>query len=608
MKSKIKKLPKKVYDKIAAGEIIDRPSSILRELLDNSIDAGSTEITVNLTKGGLEAIEVIDNGSGMNEQDIKLCCQPFTTSKINTFEDLLDLHTYGFRGEALNSISTISRVEIISKTDEDEMATAYLIEGGEEITFNKCMRNKGTTILVSNIFFNIPARLKSLKSAQSEFLSSKDIIINKALPNKNVHFKMYNNGDKKLDISANTNLVTNIGEIYGSMYKENLINISNTSKSEYGNIKIHGYIGNTDLLRPNRSHQFFFVNSRPIFSPSLSRAVSIAYNDIAPRGRFPVVFLFIDLPKDFIDINVHPAKKEVRFVDEKLIVSRIISIIKNKFTEIAEITNASDDIREYVKANESTVNEFINTNTEGSKKQIEYSLDDELKEENQRNKYIQQEFNNVNDTKQNIIHDKSYLKENYKQEKYNNDSNIKIIGTAFDSYILIENGDDIVIIDQHIAHKKIIYERLFQKYSEIKMVSQTLLLPILIDTLEDDIKKYLNNSKKIAEFGFDFDKFGSNAVTVRSIPEFMNKETDPENIKFIFDDICSSRIKNLEDFIKILIHKEITSQSIKKGNRQNHQSINQLINDLYSSDSPFSLFNNKKVAIKLSKNDIKKLF
>ncbi len=588
--SKIKPLPKKVYDKIAAGEVIDRPSSILRELLDNSIDSGATEIIIHLSDGGNETIQIIDNGCGMNESDVRICCEPFTTSKIEQFEDLFNLNTYGFRGEALNSISTISRVEIISKSDDEEMATAYTIEGGEEISFSKCSRNRGTTVTVNNIFFNIPARRKSMKSGQSELLSCKEVFLGKAFPNSNISFVLYNNGEKKIELPSTKSLISNIKTMYGVSFAENLIEINNQIATEHGIFTIRGYVGKADLCRPQRSHQYTFINSRPVFSPALSRAIQLAYGNTIPQGKYPVAYLFIVLPKDFIDINVHPAKKEIKFINERLVVSFVIESIKKQFRENTMIPDIGDDINTFQ-------DEYENNH-----KQI-YT-----KQSAQKNLSLSYENKETDTTSPNNVYTRDYEDEDPVFASDNIGSNFRIVGMVFNTYIIIEKDNELIILDQHAAHERLNYEKLKKKYHNAQITSQILIFPILMETIEEDIDSYIESKDKITKFGFEFDRFGSNAITIRSIPAFFEQTINTTTFRMIFDDIVSDKIDSIEKLIDKSLILKACKMSIKSGDFQTRESISSMITELFEYTNPFACPHGRPTAVKMKLTDIDKLF
>lgn len=612
--SRIKKLPKNVYDKIAAGEIIDRPSSILRELLDNSIDSGATEIIINLVEGGHEVIEVIDNGIGMNEIDVKLCCEPFTTSKILYFEDLLNLNTYGFRGEALNSISTISRVEIISKSSEEEMATNYLIEGGEELAVSKCSRNRGTTIIVSNIFFNIPARKKSMKSSRSEYNSCREVVLNKVFPNNEITFKLFNNGEKKLELLSEYSLTEKLKTIHGKNYIENLLKVKGLINSRYGDLILNGYIGKPDFNRPKRNHQWLFINSRPIYSPVIMKGIYIAYQNTVPKGRYPIVYLFIDLPKDFIDINVHPAKKEIKFIDENIVISLIISAIRKVLNENIIIPDLGDKISETIKFREDeeallSSNANINIDSLNILNSMEETSIDNIIKSNETEKSDFDSTKELEDIKSNVsVSYRDFDNENFTEISPIIGINYRILGNLFKKYILLESNDEFIIIDQHLAHERINYEKLKSKYKNSNIEVQNLMIPILIEVIQEDIDEYLQKDSLLKKFGFEIDSFGSNAIAIRSIPSFIRKDSNHNTLLKIIDEIVNKKIGSVVELMDKSILLEASYMSIKGGDFQSKENISSLVTDLFKYSNPYSYLHGKSTAIKFKKKDIDKFF
>ncbi len=595
MNKHIKKLPKKVYDRIAAGEVIDRPSSILRELVDNSIDAGSTEIIIRLSNGGNKAIEVIDNGYGMSEEDIKICCEPFTTSKIDEFEDLLKLDTYGFRGEALNSISTISNVEIVSKTDEEDLATNILIEGGDILSISKSSRRRGTTIFVKNIFFNIPARKKSMKSQYSEYLNCREIVLNKYLPINNISFEFFNNGEKKFNLPANTDLLEKIRIIQDKYYIDNLIKINNEKLSDNSdNIRINGYIGKPDLNRPRRNEQYIFINSRPIYLSSLSRAIMVAYEDTIPKGRFPVVYIFIEVPKDLIDVNVHPAKKEVRLINEREVVSMLINTIRENLTGKIFIENAGKKIDDYSQnpfenKNINNISDINIIQRENNNEDLPYN-EIKIKDNEQKEFYLSYDKHNKN------------LNNSFKIKIKN--INFNIYGILFDKYIIAEKEEELILIKITEALKKIKYEEYKNKYSK-NNYKQNLMFPILIETNKKDMDMLCNHQDKIKEFGFNFDKFGSNTIAVRVIPEYWDRDIDSNQLKIIFDKIIYDNINSVDKLLDYTIEEKLL---INKDKPTNEKDIINILEKLFQYANPFISKTGEPIAVKLSIEDIDYLF
>ncbi len=605
MKKHIRRLPKKVYDRIAAGEVIDRPSSILRELVDNSIDADSTDIIVNLSGGGNISIEVIDNGDGMSEDDIKICCEPFTTSKIDVFEDLLNLNTYGFRGEALNSISTISNVNIVSKREVDELATNLHIEGGEILSLSKTNRRKGTTIFIKNIFFNIPARKKSMKSQYSEYLNCKDIIINKYLPNSNISFELSNNGEKKLSLPSGVCFLEKLRILYDRNFIDSLLEINCEKVLDNNNkIFINGFISKPELNRPRRNDQYVFINKRPIYLSSISRAIMVGYDNILPQGRFPVVFLFIELPKEYLDVNIHPQKKEIRFINEKEIVSIIINTIRDNLTQNVFIEDAGKKINK----NDNNPFEDKNINYNNTKKEFsnnkndnDYNLSQQMKSKTNNQEEMYLTYSQTNDDNSNF---NFHLNKDIDGMIKIDNQSVFIKGILFNRYIIIEKDEDFILIDKYEASRKIkndLYKKNIKKYTN----NQNLMFPILIEDSESVIKQIINNKNKIETFGFSFDNFGSNAIAIRVIPNFIDNNIDTEKLKDIFDKINDNQIDTIEKLIDYTI--DIIDHHAGK-NSTNLKELEYIIKELFKKTNPFISKSGKPIAIMLNISDIEYLF
>ncbi|MDH5682385.1 MAG: DNA mismatch repair endonuclease MutL, partial [Spirochaetota bacterium] len=322
---KIKILPKKTYQKIAAGEVIDRPSSVVRELLDNAIDSEASVVRVMVADGGKKLIQITDNGCGMSKKDLQICYHKHTTSKISDFEDIYRVVSLGFRGEALNAISIISELEITSKTEEDDIGYSVLIREGELQSEREVVRNTGSTVIVRHLFHNIPVRQKSLKSDTAEFRQIKEVFIHKAIPFYDRDFHLTHNGKPVYSSLKSRSPMDRIKLFFGEDLSEHLIEVN----QDFDNFHISGFLSSPNFFKPTKKFQSVYINQRPIFSPSISHAIFSAYEGITPVGQHPLAFLFIQIPPQLMDVNIHPTKREVKLLNESAIHQGVYHLIKD---------------------------------------------------------------------------------------------------------------------------------------------------------------------------------------------------------------------------------------------------------------------------------------
>jgi len=603
MKSKIVKLDKLTINKIAAGEVIDRPGSVVKELVENSIDADSTEITINIQEGGKKLIEVIDDGSGMSHDDILLAIQRYSTSKIKEADDLFSIHTLGFRGEALASIVSVAMAEMTTKLREEDLGTFLVIEGGDIKSDTRISTTPGTRIAVKNLFFNVPVRRKFLKSTNTEMNHITELITKYALAYPQIYFTLIHNG-KTVIASPKGDLISQITEIFGKNIAKGCIEINN-QESGY---TIKGFITKPELSRKSRDYMYTFVNDRPVSNKTINDAILQGYGTSIPHGRYPIVFAYLELPSDELDVNVHPTKKEVRFSQE----NRIFSLIEIAVSDALQ----SSGLKIFERVTETRTQPIL---FQASTKRVKASVE----------KLTQQSFISKLDTvvkpDSRIIKSKAQAIEDFlpiekvsetkiltpKEKK----SDIRIIGILKDTYIIAETQEGLFLCDQHAAHEKINYVKYLEQLQNNRVKIQQLLSPVNIDLKPSEFEIIKEIIYELKKFGFEVEVFGKNELLIRTIPSIMSTAISHDIAKDIID-VFKEKVSEIKkdmkyedlSFIKDIISVFACRRSIKAGDKITTNQAEKLISELLSLDEPFTCPHGRPTIIILNEKYIEELF
>ncbi|MCM1284830.1 MAG: DNA mismatch repair endonuclease MutL [Acetobacter sp.] len=637
-------LPKEIYQLIAAGEVVERPSSIVKEMIENSIDAKAKNITVEIKNGGTTYIRITDDGCGIDKSQIKKVFISHATSKISTKDDLNSISTLGFRGEAMASISAVSKVELLTRGENENVGTRYEIAGGEELDFDEAGCPKGTTIVVRDIFFNTPARMKFLKKDVTEGNSVAGVVDRMAIAHPEISFRFIRDGKQTLITSGNGNLQSAIYSVFGKEAVDGLIEVDYT----YENMRVTGFVSKPASSRKSRSMQFFFINNRLIKSATAMAALEQAYKNTIMVGRFPMCVLNIQLNPALVDVNVHPAKIEVRFANEKPVFNLVYYGVKSAvdsdrtvkeadFSAKAEqIYNApAKDEREYkakldffkkkapapVQQTFSSVhyNSFSHVNSPVA----EYKLDaDESDNES--------EILETEELSETAVTDKVLNKEqktNFEQiiiqsqheqadsssnidiiddnEEKNQDINFRLIGEAFKTYIIIEIEKELYFIDKHAAHERMNYEN-FKAQSTVEV--QMLLSPVAVNLTKDEFNAVTENEDLLLQCGFEIEEFGGSAVIVRSIPALVGDSDVKDLITEIAQKLLEHKTDITPDKIDWIYHSASCRGAVKAGDFTSPQEQELFVKKLLSMPQIRFCPHGRPVFIKISKYDIEKQF
>ncbi|KPU28145.1 DNA mismatch repair protein MutL [Caloranaerobacter sp. TR13] len=613
--SKIKILDDNTINKIAAGEIIERPASVIKELVENSIDAGATSITIEVKGYGKNYIRVTDNGTGIESDDLEIAFMRHTTSKINKIEDLEKVVSLGFRGEALASISAVSQVKVITKTDNNLIGNQIILQGGKIINKEEVGCPKGTTIIVTNLFYNTPVRAKFLKSESKETLKVNDIIYKLALSNPNISFKYIKDNKIIFKTRGNADEEDVIYNLFGRNFLNSLIKINYKNH----NFLIKGFVSEPSFTRGNRSHQYFFVNNRYVKSNLLSKTIESAYGTLLPLNRFPVAILYLFISPHEIDVNIHPTKTEIRFRSEKEISDIIYNVIKDilKKSDIIPNININNNKNNNCE-NQINFIDKINTETNYGKSSNSFLVEknNKIKHEKLDKVKIEKDFNlsdNNATYKTKQIVNYSLIKENSLENNQEiSIDNIQIIGRLFSTYILAEDKLNAVlyIIDQHAAHERIMFEKLKKQLENQIIISQQMLVPEIINLTFNEYKKVELNLEIFNKLGFTIEPFGNYSVILRSVPVIFNKPNAKKLFLDILDNLESSDNKFESNYNLRLekIMKLACTSSIKAGDKIDELEISNLIKELFKTENPYTCPHGRPTIIKLTQFELEKKF
>lgn len=599
-------LSQETIDKIAAGEVVERPASVVKELVENAIDAKASIITIEIKKGGVSKIRVSDNGIGIMSNQVSKAFLRHSTSKIRDVSDLSYLKSLGFRGEALSSIAAVSQVELITKAKEDVLGTRYVIEGGVEKSIEEIGAPNGTTFIVRNLFYNTLPRQKFLKSDKTESNYIHDIVEKLALSHPEIAFQLSIDGKTKVSTVGSSKLKDSIYQIFGKTITSNLLEINNSN----GDYKIHGFIGDSVISKGNRSFEITFINDRFVKSKILCSAIEEGYKGYLMQHQYPFCVLFVDVDTNVVDVNVHPTKLEVR-IDEPKVLSDLIT------ESIYNALNGVEDIRE------ETIEESLNREPLINDHLIEEPSIKELPikepsiiEPSIIEPYEERKYEEVKQKTTDAINEIVKEKEAKEVEKYNQLSflseeakkNHRIIGQLFDTYWLVEFDDSLYIIDQHAAHEKVLYEKTLKLLKEKEMSSQAISPPVVV-TLSSKEETFLNeNIDAFSDLGYKIEHFGGKEYAISAIP--YNIFGIDEKALFL-NMIAECSDINKEKSPQIMLEK-IASMSCKaavKGNMKlSYEESCELIDDLMKLDNPFHCPHGRPTIIKMTKQELEKKF
>lgn len=657
-------LNQETIDKIAAGEVIERPSSVVKELVENAIDAGANAVTVEIKEGGIAFIRITDNGCGIGKDQIPLAFLRHSTSKIHSVEDLLTVRSLGFRGEALSSIAAISQVELITKTPDDFLGVRYLIEGSKEQSLEEIGAPDGTTFLVRNLFYNTPARRKFLKSPQTEGSYIFDLMQKMILSHPDVSFKFILNGQVKLQSSGNGNIKDIVYHIYGREIAASLFEV----KEENELFSVSGYIGKPQISRGNRNYETYFINGRYIKSNLLSKAIEEAYKPFLMQHQYPFTVLYFQINSELLDVNVHPTKMELRFSNQQQIYEQLVHAIKERLThrelipevpvvEVKEKEKPSIAIQEVIpepfeKKRLEAIRQAVRKDSPYEPKYDRPVMPILEKAETPRmNPSVSQNAQSMEASQKNEIdvpvisptisksetvlippkeepavklevipnvapatveEEKTYTaKPVYEQTSFldvKSTARHKIIGQVFDTYWLVEFDEKLYIIDQHAAHEKVLYERMMKQIEQKEFTSQRISPPIILTVSmieEETLKKFMPHFEKL---GYEIEHFGGNEYAVSAVPGNMFRINTKDLMIQMLDEMEGISENGASDLILERVASMSCKAAVKGNQRLSRLEMEHLIDELLSLENPYNCPHGRPTIISMTKYELEKKF
>lgn len=608
-------LNQETIDKIAAGEVVERPCSVVKELVENAIDAGSTAITVEIKEGGISFIRITDNGCGIERDQVAVAFYRHSTSKISSAEDLLTVKSLGFRGEALSSISAVARVELITKTYDELTGTRYVIEGSKELSNEEIGAPDGTTFIVKDLFYNVPARRKFLKTAQTEGSYISDMVEKLALSHPDISFKFINNNQTKLHTSGNGNRKDIIYHIFGREISSSLLEV----KHECEYFKVEGFIGKPVITRGNRNYENYFINGRYVKSNILSRAIEEAYKSFLMQHQYPFTVLYFTFFSE-LDVNVHPTKMELRFDNNNEIYVELCDTIY-------AILSHKEMIPEVPVDSTPAPKKIVHEYKEPIPEPFEKRRINEVRAAESRSVYGQSVTSTVKNysatepaakapetstayepaqvvtgTQQTLgDYDKVFLTESSKKQ-------FSIIGQLFKTYWLIEFEDKLYIIDQHAAHEKVLYEKTMARLANKDFTSQRISPPIVMTLDARECEMLEKYRPQIEQFGYEVEHFGGKEYMISAIPDNLFNIDMKDLFIEMLDDFSNATGRQTPDIITEKVASMSCKAAVKGNDKLTLPEINKLIDELLSLDNPYNCPHGRPTIISMSKYEIEKKF
>ena len=647
-------LSQETIDKIAAGEVIERPSSVVKELVENAIDAGSSAVTVEIKEGGISFIRISDNGCGIEREQIPLAFLRHSTSKIKSVEDLFTVTSLGFRGEALSSIAAVSQVELITKTNGDFTGSRYLIEGSKEVSLEEIGAPDGTTFIVRNLFYNTPARKKFLKSAQTEGTYIHELMQRMILSHPDVAFKFIMNNQVKLQSSGNGNIKDIIYHLYGRDITKALLPIAHESEL----FKVSGFIGKPMISRGNRGYELYFVNGRFIRSQILSKAIEDAFKPFLMQHQYPFTVLYFEIDSSLLDVNVHPTKMELRFSNQQELYREVQSILsaalvhrdiipevpvdtpKKNEMEVPKIEKVMpepfeqkrlEEIRKAVRKDSPYEIKYPVSRPMGTRSvssAAQEKLLDTIKSmplEDMMEERIQKELlpeQSKKETEKELAKEAYVLREeetygakpegSYEQGSFLKEEEMakqKIIGQLFDTYWLVEYNDRLFIVDQHAAHEKVMYEKLKKQFEKKEFTSQAISPPIVITLSMREADVLERFKEQFTKLGFEIEHFGGAEYSICGVPGNLYRLNTKDVLIEMLDELTDGISERATaDVILDKIASMSCKAAVKGSQRLSLPEMEQLMKDLMKLDNPYNCPHGRPTIIAMSKYEIEKKF
>ncbi len=614
MSSKIKILSPEISNKIAAGEVVQRPASVVKELIENSLDANATRISITVKDAGKSLIQVIDNGDGMSEQDASLSFRRHATSKIKTSKDLESIKTLGFRGEALASISAVSQVELKTRTEDDDLATLIRVEGDEVKEKSKTAMERGTSTTVRNLFYNTPARRNFLKTRQTELKNITDVVIRMAIAFPQIEWH-YSSDDEVLFNLKNQSIDTRVMDVVGKTQYDSLIKFSESTEL----LEVSGFIGRPDYARKSRNEQFIYLNNRFIFSKMINHAVFQAYGHLLVKGSFPFFILFLKIDPQKIDVNVHPSKMEVKFENESNIYRIILSIVRKTLAANDLIPAISFNDGDAISSIESKI-QFSGSPWKNRDENQNSAPIFRIKPDLQNIESAIPSIPNIIGLEESTSQLSADLQFDHRQKTQSLNRILsqqmpgehapdnRPIWQLHNKYIISQIHNGLIIIDQHVAHERILYERVSANFENSLPSSQRLLFPETIELNASDYSLVKELLSSLTQLGFDMRLFGKNTILIDGIPADVRIGNEKKILQEILDEFKNNENAGIKDIHDNLAKSFACKAAIKAGDRLNINEMLVLIEQLFLTKMPYICPHGRPVIIKIPLEELDKRF
>ena len=618
MEQKVHILDQNTANQIAAGEVVEKPASVVKELVENSLDAGADKIDITIQDGGIEYIRVVDNGSGMSEENARLAVLRHATSKIRMAEDLLSLETLGFRGEALPSIASVSKFRMLTRIDDEDLATSITIDGGASLECISSGGAVGTTVIVENLFFNVPARRKFLRTINTEGRYISEVICKIALSRPDVRFQLINNDRMVVSTPGNSDAVDTIVALYGKNVGKELLPVC----CEENGITISGFVGKPTLLKGTRQWQTIFVNGRTISNRMISKAIDHAYQSQIPKAGFPFAVLNITVDASSIDVNVHPQKSEIKFSDEGLIYRTVYHALVSALTmPLSASASGQDDIAVFSRKEGPTLP--IGSNTTIEKR--EYLQDSIWKNpgENQAEDIVSSKSYYISQGAQSVFEQAATPLHVMQEKLVENDNVLKTTSIELQNYdngvdqiwplgqvdrvfIIAQSEKSLYLIDQHAAHERILYDKLVKCHENVP--SQQFLVPLFIDATPQEIALIEDNRQTFLQLGVDIEQAGEEMLRIASLPVDIQDEEAESFVRDILKMISEMKTISGSDLRQSVLHYAACHGAIKAGELLNMRQMRTLILDLCNTEHPFTCPHGRPCMIEITSEELYKMF
>jgi len=559
---RINLLSEKTVNQIAAGEVIERPASVVKELIENSLDAGADKISVEVDEGGKERIKVKDNGFGMTKEEVELAFQKHATSKIEDIEDLDDLSSLGFRGEALPSIAAVSKVKALTKIEDQIEGTKIVLEGGDVLKIEEVGCAVGTSIEVKDLFYNTPARRKYLKKTNTELSHISEVVTRNAIANPEVEFSLIHNGNELTFVPKSSSMLENIKSIYGKEVAKRMVEV----EKEFDDFSVRGYVSKPEITRSNRKHIFTYVNSRYVKNNVLKDGIVKGFETLLKKGRYPLAFLDMSIDPAKIDVNVHPTKTKIRFLEAGKVNERISEAVnealleedlvpdKSIGSEVEDLDRGADEEKREVR---------------GSQSRLEVEEESEVEE--------------------------SKL------------SHMNVVGIVKDSYIVVETPSGMAVVDQHAAHERINYEELKDRVKD-KIDSQKLVSPKTVELKPEEAALLRANEELLEKLGFEIDHFGKTTFRIRSIPVIFGEVQEKGILHSILDELSDLSTNSLEERREEMVKYMACHDSVTAGDKLSITSAKRLLEELGLMENPYTCPHGRPTIVSFAEKEIEKWF